>query len=46
MQPFVFSCDAHIAEPATLFTERMPDGLKQFAITSRAEDDIRAPDRL
>jgi predicted TIM-barrel fold metal-dependent hydrolase len=41
MQPFVFSCDAHIAEPATLFTERMPDGLKQFAITSRAEDGIR-----
>jgi len=32
MQPFVFSCDAHIAEPPELFLEKMPAHLKQWAI--------------
>ena len=41
MQPFVFSCDAHIAEPADLFTSRMPDHLRQFAISSQADGDVR-----
>lgn len=33
MRPFVFSCDAHIAEPPSLFTDNMPANLKQFAIS-------------
>ncbi len=36
MQPFVFSCDAHIAEPPDLFLQGMPDNLKRFAIHGAA----------
>ncbi|HET8707684.1 MAG TPA: amidohydrolase family protein, partial [Pseudomonadales bacterium] len=31
MRPFVFSCDAHIVEPPTLFTDAMPAHLQQWA---------------
>lgn len=41
MRPFVFSCDAHIAEPADLFSSRMPDHLRQFVIHGEADGDIR-----
>lgn len=40
-RPFVFSCDAHIAEPADLFTERMPKNLAHFAITLTTEGNRR-----
>lgn len=40
-RPFVFSCDAHIAEPSDLFTARMPDHLSQFAITLTTEGNRR-----
>jgi len=40
-RPFVFSCDAHIAEPSDLFTERMPKHLSQFAITLSTEGNRR-----
>jgi hypothetical protein len=42
MRPFVFSCDAHIAEPLTLFLDRMPAHLQQFAIHSKSEGSIRS----
>jgi predicted TIM-barrel fold metal-dependent hydrolase len=35
-RPFVFSCDAHIAEPPDLFLKGMPDHLKQWAIHGKA----------
>lgn len=41
MRPFVFSCDAHIAEPADLFSSRMPEHLRQFVIHGEAQGDIR-----
>jgi predicted TIM-barrel fold metal-dependent hydrolase len=41
LRPFVFSCDAHIAEPSDLFTERMPKHLSQFAITLSTEGNRR-----
>lgn len=41
MRPFVFSCDAHIAEPADLFTSRMPEHLRQFVIHGEADGNIR-----
>ena len=40
-RPFVFSCDAHIAEPADLFVKAMPDHLKAFVIHGEAQGDIR-----
>lgn len=40
-RPFVFSCDAHIAEPADLFSARMPAHLAQFVISSESAGDIR-----
>lgn len=40
-RPFVFSCDAHVAEPADLFAKAMPDHLQQFVIHSEADGDIR-----
>jgi len=40
-RPFVFSCDAHIAEPADLWTERMPPHLSQYAITLTTENNRR-----
>lgn len=41
MRPFVFSCDAHVAEPPDLFLNKMPDHLKQYAIYSEIGDGIR-----
>jgi predicted TIM-barrel fold metal-dependent hydrolase len=40
-RPFVFSCDAHVAEPPDLFVKAMPDHLKQFAIHGEVQGDIR-----
>ncbi len=41
MRPFLFSCDAHVAEPPRLFLDNMPAHLKQFAIHGEAGDGIR-----
>lgn len=41
VRPFVFSCDAHIAEPPDLFTRNMPAHLKAYAIHTEAEGDKR-----
>lgn len=41
IRPFVFSCDAHVAEPPELFLKAMPEHLKQFAIHSEADGDVR-----
>jgi predicted TIM-barrel fold metal-dependent hydrolase len=41
MRPFVFSCDAHIAEPPSLFLDRMPPHLRGFAIHSEVDGPIR-----
>ena len=41
IRPFVFSCDAHVAEPPDLFIKAMPDHLKQFVIHSEADGDVR-----
>lgn len=41
VRPYVFSCDAHIAEPPDLFLNGMPAHLRQFAIHGRAEGDYR-----
>ena len=41
IRPFVFSCDAHVAEPPELFLKAMPGHLKQFAIHSEADGDVR-----
>ena len=40
-RPFVFSCDAHIAEPPDLFVQNMPKHLEDYAIHGEAEGDIR-----
>lgn len=40
-RPFVFSCDAHIAEPSDLWTAHMPEHLSQFAITLSTEGNRR-----
>lgn len=40
-RPFVFSCDAHIAEPTDLWTAHMPEHLSQFAITLTTEGNRR-----
>ncbi|HEY6870259.1 MAG TPA: amidohydrolase family protein [Novosphingobium sp.] len=40
-RPFVFSCDAHIAEPADLWTANMPAHLAQYAITLTTENNRR-----
>lgn len=41
LRPFVFSCDAHVAEPPDLFIKAMPDHLKQFVIHGEVDGDIR-----
>lgn len=41
LRPFVFSCDAHLAEPADLWTANMPEHLAQFAITLTTENNRR-----
>jgi predicted TIM-barrel fold metal-dependent hydrolase len=39
VRPFVFSCDAHIAEPPDLFTSNLPAKLQQWAISGAKTDD-------
>mgnify|MGYP003627397339 FL=1 len=41
MKPFLFSCDAHIAEPADLFSKNMPEHLSQFVIHGEKDGDYR-----
>jgi len=41
MRPFVFSCDAHIAEPPDLFTKNLPDHLKSSAIHQEYDGNLR-----
>jgi len=41
VRPFVFSCDAHVAEPADLFTANMPERFADFAIHGESGDGIR-----
>lgn len=41
IRPFVFSCDAHVAEPPDLFTKNMPAHLQQFVIHGEVDGDIR-----
>ena len=41
MKPFVFSCDAHIAEPPDLFIKGMPEHLQQFVIHGEKDGDYR-----
>jgi len=41
VRPFVFSCDAHIAEPSDLFTRNMPERLKSFAIHNESDGATR-----
>lgn len=41
VRPYVFSCDAHIAEPPDLFSEKMPERLRGFAIHSEMGEGIR-----
>jgi len=41
VRPFVFSCDAHIAEPPDLFEKAMPSHLSQFAIRSEVSGNVR-----
>ncbi len=40
MKPFIFSADAHVMEPKTLFLDNLPASLKPHAIHSRKEDDF------
>lgn len=41
LRPFVFSCDAHVAEPQDLFLKAMPADMQQYAIHSEAQGDVR-----
>lgn len=41
IRPFVFSCDAHVAEPPDLFLKAMPSHLQHYAIHSEADGDVR-----
>lgn len=38
MRPFLFSCDAHINEPKTLWLDRLPTTLKDRALQPRKDD--------
>lgn len=38
MKPFIFSADSHIREPYDLFTNAMPEHLKQYAINAVKSD--------
>lgn len=40
MQTFVFSADAHVVEPPTLFLDGLPASLKDHAIHARKEGDF------
>jgi len=37
---FVFSADSHIMEPADIFTAGLPEGLRQYAISTRKEGEF------
>jgi predicted TIM-barrel fold metal-dependent hydrolase len=39
MRPFIFSCDAHIAEPPDLFTSKLPPHLQKWAIHAGPKDE-------
>lgn len=39
LRPFIFSCDAHIAEPGDLFSSKLPDHLQRWAITGTLTED-------
>ena len=41
IRPFVFSCDAHVAEPLDLFVKSMPDHLRQFVISTEVDGKMR-----
>lgn len=41
MYPFIFSCDAHIAEPPDLFTSKLPEHLQKWAIHGVADEKYR-----
>ena len=41
VRPFVFSCDAHVAEPSDLFTNQMPEHLKDYALNVAEVDGKR-----
>ncbi len=41
MRPFIFSCDAHIAEPPDLFTSKLPPELQQYALHQIAGEGYR-----
>lgn len=41
MRPFIFSCDAHIAEPNDLFTSRLPANLQPYALSQVATEKYR-----
>lgn len=41
IRPFVFSCDAHVAEPPDLFLKAMPPQMRQYAIHSEADGNVR-----
>ena len=41
VRPFVFSCDAHIAEPADLFADKMPAEMQDHVIHAEIGDGIR-----
>lgn len=38
--PFVFSADGHLVEPADLFNEGLPAGLRRFGLRSEVRDDV------
>ena len=40
MKPFIFSADAHVMEPKTLFLDKLPASLRRHAIHARKEDDF------
>ena len=37
MRPFVFSGDAHLAEPSDLYSSKLPAHLQQWALHTEAE---------
>jgi|GEM_PF-188955 len=41
MRPFVFSCDAHVAEPHDLFVKAMPAEMKDYVISGEIQGDVR-----
>ena len=39
--PFVFGCDAHVAEPPNLYVDNMPGDLKQYAPNAETDGNTR-----